>query len=238
MRRARHDDQLGMRHQRAERALVDAQLIELPVHEPRRHGDALQRRRQVELRETAQRRVLCEERVAARPEIGTGVVRQGRFQNPFGEPQPVIGQRRHRLGREAVGGKTRSAWERGARPRDETGQRRGILRARVGGRHKPAHRVADQQHGAVGRSIPHRTIHGREGLIQGEGLGHARAVRRQIHRGGRDAALGQMLELGPPHRGGGADAVHEDDVNHHSLRVGQAVPVESKGHVTTRHTAP
>ena len=91
--RAGHDDQLGVLRHPHEEPLVDAQLVVLPVDEPQRHLDAMQRREQVEDRQTPQRDVLRVQRIAAGAEVRAGLIGQDAIEHAVREPHPAVGQR-------------------------------------------------------------------------------------------------------------------------------------------------
>ena len=79
--------------------------------------------------------------------------------------------------------------------------------------------MSDEQHGSARRGVAYRDVDRVERLVQGEVLVHPRAVAGKIDSDGRDALVGEELELRAPHRRGRADAVHEDDLDAHAFSI-------------------
>ena len=169
-----HDDQLGVLRHPHEESLIDAQLIELPVDEPQRHVDAVQRGEQVEDREAPQRDVLRVQRIAAGAEVRAGLVGEDAIEHAVREPHPAIGQGVEPAGEDAVGVEAETAGDRRARRGDESRDRRRVLGADVLDAQQAAHRMADEQHRTPGRGIPNRFVDRRERRLERELLRHPR----------------------------------------------------------------
>jgi len=213
----RHDDEFGVRSETPEEGFVQAQLIELAVHEPQGNRDALQSGRDVDAGERAQRTILHVEGVAAGGVVAAGLEWDRRTEDALGEPHPAVGQCVDRPCDHAVGGEACAAGERGAGCRDQTGDGGTLPASGVSEGQEPAHRVPHEQHRASLSGVTHRRIDRVQRPVQREVLVHSGAVPWQIDRGGGSADRFKKGELRAPHGGGGADAVHEDDLDGHGL---------------------